>query len=109
MKELYSGAQESLGDNDEELSSTRKQLAEAVKSKAEDEEFLEKLLPMCKAKTDDYNHRKMMRANEEVAVAEAISILNSDAAFSTFDTVDATSSGKTSFLQVSRHIPTEDI
>jgi hypothetical protein len=110
MKELYSGAQESLGDNDEELSSTRKQLAEAVKSKAEDEEFLEKLLPMCKAKTDEYNHRKMMRANEEVAVAEAISILNSDAAFATFGTTDATSTGATSFVQVSSHpFNTDDV
>jgi len=51
-----------------------------------------------------------MRANEEVAVAEAISILNSDAAFATFDTVSATKSGATaSFLQVSRHFPSEDI
>jgi len=109
MKTLYDDAQESLGENDQELSSKRKQLSEAEKSKSEDEEFLEKLVPMCKAKTDDYEHRKLMRANEEVAVAQAVSILNSDAAFATFDTVSATSSGKTSFLQVSRHIPSEDV
>merc|ERR1719160_747379 len=45
----------------------------------------------------------MVRANEEAAVAEAVSILNSDEAFETFGSVKATTEGGTgpSLLQVS--------
>merc|ERR1719454_1986502 len=42
-----------------------------------------------------------MRANEEAAIAEAIAILNSDAAFESFGKVKATKSGATGFLQLS--------
>jgi hypothetical protein len=49
---------------------------------------------------------KLLRANEQAAIAEAIAILNSDSAFETFGTVSATSTGKTkaaaSFLQLGR-------
>merc|ERR1719156_56097 len=86
----------------------KKQLSEAKKQKASDEEFLDELLPLCETKAKGYENRKLLRANEEAAVAEAISILNSDDAFQTFGGVDATSTGKTSFLQISRHVP-EDV
>jgi len=43
----------------------------------------------------------MLRTNEESAIAQAISILDSDASFKTFGTVDATSTGATSaFIQL---------
>jgi hypothetical protein len=103
MKADYEKKQKELGDNDGELSSQKKQLAEAEKQKASDEEFLDKLLPMCEEKAKGYENRKLLRANEEAAIAEAISILNSDAAFATFGSVDATSTGKTkaaSFIQM---------
>jgi len=108
----YKKAQDALGDNDMELSSKRKQLSEAEKQKSEDEEFLTKLVPMCKDKAKDYDERKLNRANEDAAIAEAVSILNSDSAFETFGTVDATSTGKAAFIQltsVKRHIPDEDV
>jgi len=106
MSRLYEDAQGTLGDNDGELSSKRGQLKEAEESNADDETFLEKLRPMCKDKAAAYEKRKLLRANEEVAVAEAISILNSDSAFDTFSTVGATSTGGTSFLQVvQKHLP----
>jgi len=108
MSELYEDAQEKLGDNDKELSTKRTQLDKAEKEKKNDEDFLDKLRPMCKDKAESYEERKVLRANEEAAVAEAISILNSDSAFETFSTVDATSKGKTkaSFLQiVQNHFP----
>merc|ERR1719199_1503291 len=44
----------------------------------------------------------MVRANEEAAVAEAVSILNSDEAFETMGAVKATTEGATSLLQVGR-------
>jgi hypothetical protein len=59
----YKKAQDILGGNDMELASKRKQLAEAEKQKAEDEEFLAKLIPMCKDKAKQYDERKLMRAN----------------------------------------------
>jgi len=42
----------------------------------------------------------MLRANEDAAIAECISILNSDEAFSSFGETDATSTGATSFMQI---------
>eukprot|EP00747_Dinoflagellata_sp_TGD_P137748 gnl/TRDRNA2_/TRDRNA2_175726_c0_seq21.p1 gnl/TRDRNA2_/TRDRNA2_175726_c0~~gnl/TRDRNA2_/TRDRNA2_175726_c0_seq21.p1 ORF type:complete len:778 (+),score=292.20 gnl/TRDRNA2_/TRDRNA2_175726_c0_seq21:97-2334(+) len=108
MKADYDDKQENLGANDDDLSAKKEQLANAEKQKAEDEEFLAKLLAMCAAKSKEYEERKMMRANEEAAVAEAISILNSDAAFATFQGSAATSTGATGFLQlaaVNKHTP----
>jgi hypothetical protein len=93
MKASYEEKQKALGGNDGDLSSKRSQLSEAEKQKASDEEFLDKLLPLCEEKAEGYEKRKLLRANEEAAIAEAVSILNSDAAFATFGTVDATSSG----------------
>eukprot|EP00747_Dinoflagellata_sp_TGD_P137736 gnl/TRDRNA2_/TRDRNA2_175726_c0_seq1.p1 gnl/TRDRNA2_/TRDRNA2_175726_c0~~gnl/TRDRNA2_/TRDRNA2_175726_c0_seq1.p1 ORF type:complete len:706 (+),score=283.15 gnl/TRDRNA2_/TRDRNA2_175726_c0_seq1:184-2301(+) len=108
MEADYDDKQENLGANDDDLSAKKEQLANAEKQKAEDEEFLAKLLAMCAAKSKEYEERKMMRANEEAAVAEAISILNSDAAFATFQGSAATSTGATGFLQlaaVNKHTP----
>merc|ERR1719502_674764 len=91
MNDSYDKKQELLGDDDDDLADKRKLLSEAIKKKDNDQEYLDKLIPMCKEKTDDYEERKLLRANEEAAIAEAISILNSDAAFATFGGVDATS------------------
>merc|ERR1719181_2245400 len=100
MKESYEAKQKLLGGNDKELSSKKSQLAEAEKQKASDEEFLDALLPMCEEKAKGYENRKVLRANEEAAIAEAISILNSDDAFATFGTTDATSTGALKFIQL---------
>jgi predicted nucleic acid-binding Zn-ribbon protein len=100
MKKSYEEKQKYLGDNDSELSAKKSQLAEAEKQKASDEEFLDALLPMCEEKAKNFETRKVLRANEEAAIAEAISILNSDEAFATFGTTDATKTGKTGFLQL---------
>merc|ERR1719436_636799 len=100
MEESYASKQKQLGANDELLASKKSQLAEAQKQKASDEEFLEKLLPMCEEKAKGYANRKLLRANEEAAIAEAISILNSDDAFATFGTTAATKTGATGLLQL---------
>jgi len=91
MKDSYEEKQKSLGGNDKELSTKKGQLADAKKQKASDEEFMEKLIPLCESKAEAFANRKLLRTNEEAAIAEAISILNSDEAFATFGTVDATS------------------
>jgi hypothetical protein len=94
MSASYEEKQKSLGGNDDLLAMLKKQLAISEKQKADDEEFLEKLLPMCADKAKGYEKRKVMRANEEAAIAEAISILNNDASFEAFGKVEATSTGK---------------
>jgi hypothetical protein len=91
--------EQEMGSNDGELSSKKTSLEEAEQQKANDEEFLQTLRDSAEKKAKDYEERKMLRANEDAAIAEAVSLLNSDAAFATFGTVDATSKGETSFLQ----------
>merc|ERR1719359_2163188 len=102
MKSSYEDKQGNLGTNDDDLASKREQLAEAKEQLADDQEFLAKLLVMCAEKAKEYEARKQMRANEEAAIAEAIAILNSDAAFESFGKVTATKSGATgpAFLQL---------
>merc|ERR1719203_1826179 len=97
MKKSKESKQGELVANDASLSLSTGQLQIAQQQKADAEDFLEKLLNMCAAKAKEYDERTMLRANEEAAIAEAISILNSDAAFATFGKVDATS---VSFLQM---------
>merc|ERR1719163_1373591 len=104
MKADYEERQESLGSNDDDLSSKKQIKSDAESEKADDEEFLAKLLVMCEDKTKDYEDRKMMRANEEAAVAQAISILDSEEAFATFGATSAGTTGGTgaaaSFMQL---------
>merc|ERR1719465_188039 len=74
MKKSFDDKDKVLGENDDAISTKKTQ-------KADNEEFLAKLQKMCAAKTKEFEDRKMVRANEEAAVAEAVSILNSDEAF----------------------------
>merc|ERR1719324_601224 len=46
---------------------------------AADQEFLAALTERCTSKKAEFEKRNMLRAGEEAAIAEAISILNSDA------------------------------
>jgi len=101
MSDSYDTKQESLGGNDDDLSAKKTQLAEDKAQKESDEEFLAKLLVMCEEKTKEYNERKLLRSNEDAAVAEAVSILDSDEAFAAFGKTDATNTGATGFLQMS--------
>merc|ERR1719456_408040 len=108
MKKSFDDKDKILGEQDDLLSSKKTSKTEAESSKADDEEFLAKLIKMCADKTKEYEDRKMVRSNEEAATAEAVSILNSDEAFETMGAVKATSSGATglSFLQVGRSVHT---
>jgi len=107
MLSSFNTKQGTLGSNDIALGTKRGQLSTAETSKSDDEDFLDSLRDTCQKKTAIYEKRKTMRANEDAAIAEAISILNSDAAFATFGKVAATSTGGTGaalFLQMgSRH------
>merc|ERR1719298_209480 len=104
MKKSFDDKDKVLGENDDALSTKKTQKTETEETKASNEEFLAKLIKMCAAKTKEFEDRKMVRANEEAAVAEAVSILNSDEAFETFGAVKATTEGATglALLQVGR-------
>jgi len=111
MEESYEAKQSELSANDNSLSDKREKLDNAMKAKAAAEEFLEQLLEMCAAKAKEYDERTMMRASEQAAIAEAIAILNSDAAFATFGTVKATSKDA-KFIQlqaINRHSSEQDV
>merc|ERR1719217_386926 len=105
MKEAHEANEGVMGTNDETIGTKRTALEEAEKSVADDTDFLNQLTPVCDDKPKEYERRKLIRANEEAAGGQAISILNSETAGDTFGKVDATDSGGTgpaSFLQVSR-------
>jgi hypothetical protein len=105
MSDLYAEKQSIMGENDAELATRETQLKDAQKEKATREEFLADMIPMCDEKAKEYADRNMMRANEDAAISQAISILNKDSAFETFGTVDATSTGFLQLKSIRRHSP----
>merc|ERR1719333_556258 len=101
MKKSFDDKDKVLGENDDAISTKKTSKSEEEASKADNEEFLAKLQKMCAEKTKAFEDRKMVRANEEAAVAEAVSILNNDEAFETMGAVKAT--GTPSFIQLAHH------
>lgn len=106
MQKAFSEKQGTLSGNDADLATKKLQLQDATTQQSQANDFLTRLLAMCAAKKKQYNGRVALRSNEQVALSEAISILNTYAAFGTFGAVNATSMGPLSFLQsrvVRRH------
>lgn len=102
MKALSDEKKALMGENDNALSAAVTNLADAQTEKGIREDFMSELIPMCNEKAERYEQRNIMRANEDAAITEAISILDKDSAFATFGKVDATSTGATGltfFLQ----------
>merc|ERR1719379_2599682 len=91
MDSSYTSKQSQLGENDTELAAKKSELKETEEQLAEDQAFLSDLTALCKEKTELYEERKGIRQQEEAAIAQAISVLNSDDAFATFGAVSATS------------------
>jgi len=99
MEELFEAKKKEIGDNAAEISTISSEVETMEAELAADQEFLATLTERCSAKAKEFEKRNMLRAGEEAAIAEAISILNSDAAFASFGKVDATSTGATGFVQ----------
>merc|ERR1719359_2778532 len=76
MKRAYEDKQEELGENDSELAAKKMQLNSAKEAAKSSQEFLDELRPTCETKSKEFKARKLLRANEEVAISEAVSILN---------------------------------
>jgi len=104
MSELFDAKKKEIGDNAAQISTISSEVDTMESELAADQEFLATLTDRCSAKAKEFEKRNMLRAGEEAAIAEAISILNSDAAFESFGKVDATSTGSTGvfFLQMAK-------
>merc|ERR1719252_513302 len=101
MEELFEAKKKEIGDNAAQISTISSEVETMEAELAADQEFLAALTERCTSKKAEFEKRNMLRAGEEAAIAEAISILNSDAAFESFGKVDATSTGATGFIQLS--------
>merc|ERR1719299_1964 len=100
-----SGFKESeIGDNAAQISTISSEVDTMESELAADQEFLATLTDRCAAKAKEFEKRNQLRAGEEAAIAEAISILNSDAAFASFGKVDATSTGSTGLIEKKAHV-----
>merc|ERR1719353_2578639 len=99
--DLFEKRKKEIGETAELISRTTSEMNTAEERLSDDTEFLASLTDRCAKKKADFDKRNMLRSQEEAAIAEAIAVLNSDAAFETFGKVSATSTGSTSFIQIS--------
>merc|ERR1719473_2230695 len=104
-EELFEAKKQEIGDNAAQISTISSEVETMEAELAADQEFLATLTTRCSMKAKEFEKRNMLRAGEEAAIAEAFSILNSDAAFESFGKVDATSTGSTGFIQLSESEP----
>merc|ERR1719375_516024 len=101
MEALFEKRKTEIGETAELISRTTSQMNTAQEQLDDDTSFLASLTDRCAKKKAEFDKRNMLRSEEEAAIAEAIAVLNSDAAFATFGKVDATSTGATGFIQFS--------
>merc|ERR1719420_1208959 len=99
--DLFEKRKKEIGETAELISRTTSEMNTAKERLADDTDFLASLTERCAKKKAEFDKRNMLRSQEEAAIAEAIAVLNSDAAFETFGKVSATSTGSTSFIQLS--------
>merc|ERR1719421_1146237 len=99
--DLFEKRKKEIGETAELISRTTSEMNTAQDRLSQDQEFLASLTDRCAKKKADFEKRNMLRSQEEAAIAEAVAVLNSDAAFETFGKVSATSTGATGFIQIS--------
>merc|ERR1719375_1975711 len=99
--DLFEKRKKEVGETAELISRTTSEMNTAKDRLSQDQEFLASLTDRCAKKKADFEKRNMLRSQEEAAIAEAVAVLNSDAAFETFGKVSATSTGATGFIQIS--------
>merc|ERR1719326_759422 len=73
-----------IGELGVELVTMKEDLDDTTKSLAEDEVFLKDLAKNCKTKEDEWAERQKLRAEELLAIADTIKILNDDDALELF-------------------------
>jgi hypothetical protein len=102
MSDLFEKRKTEIGDTSELVSRTSSEMNTAKERLSDDQDFLASLTERCAKKKAEFEKRNMLRSQEEAAIAEAVAVLNSDAAFETFGKVSATSTGSTAFIQISK-------
>merc|ERR550537_713548 len=70
------------------ISTTSSERNTKIRERAASQRFLDALTQRCETKKAEFDKRNMLRSNEEVAIAQAIAILNSDGAFEVFSNTD---------------------
>merc|ERR1712032_1429408 len=85
-----------IGELGVEIATMKNDLGDSEESLAEDTKFLADLEKNCKTKTKEWEQRKKTRAEEILALADTIRILNSDDALELFKKTLASAS----FMQV---------
>jgi hypothetical protein len=98
MDEIKKGKEVELADHQDEIAKATTERDASQTSKDSDEAFVASLNDRCDEKAAEFQHRNELRSKEELAVAQAIAILDSDAAFETFGKTTAASTGATSAL-----------
>merc|ERR1719486_1001259 len=78
-----------IGELGVELVTLKEDLDDTTKSLAEDEAFLKDLDKNCKTKEDEWAARQKIRAEELLAIADTIKILNDDDALELFKKIRA--------------------
>merc|ERR1719443_2792438 len=73
-----------IGELGVELVTLKEDLDDTTKSLAEDEAFLKDLEASCKTKEDEWDARQKVRAQELLALADTIKLLNDDDALELF-------------------------
>merc|ERR1719217_15904 len=73
-----------IGELGVELVTLKEDLDDTTKSLAEDEAFLKDLDKNCKTKEDEWAVRQKLRAEESLAIADTIKLLNDDDALELF-------------------------
>jgi hypothetical protein len=103
MDEIKRAKEVELADHEDEIAKATTERDASQTSKDSDESFVSSLVARCDEKAAEYQRRNELRSQENMAVSQAIAILDSDAAFATFGAAKATSTGATSamFLQES--------
>eukprot|EP00440_Ansanella_granifera_P033875 gb/GFBE01036751.1/.p1 GENE.gb/GFBE01036751.1/~~gb/GFBE01036751.1/.p1 ORF type:complete len:687 (+),score=258.62 gb/GFBE01036751.1/:1-2061(+) len=106
LKVQLSRAQEALSNTISELSTKRDMLDDAKKDLESSKALKETTERSCQEKKKVIEKKKVLRAQEDAAIAKAISVLNSDSAFATFGSAQST--GKSQALaqfgvKVQRH------
>jgi hypothetical protein len=101
MDAIKKGKEVELADHQDEIAKATTERDATQTAKDSDEAFVASLTTRCSEKAAEYQHRNELRSQEDMAIAQAIAILDSDAAFATFGAAKATSTGATSamFLQ----------
>lgn len=89
-------------DKEQTLADTQQQLEDTTNQLNDDAEFFDVTKKQCKAKSDEWDERHRLRAEELSGIAEALKILDNEDARKLFDTSIKAGFEGTSFVQLSK-------